>query len=825
MYKIFIIIATLLSLVYSQGNIILSLRPNGTKYKKIELGIESLIRDQFTIKTILNADIATLEKVIKEYSPKMVLLMEPEQARIWKKAQREIAGVADLPSIVVGNSLQTVQNIRIANSAIVTCEIPLSIYIDKFKATISNTPKKIGMIYTPETYRLVQSYLTNSTNFNTTIRPYAALASDIEGSINANLRNLIKIDNVDFLIVLDDPLLLTDQIVKNVWAPVLQKADIPIVVPARYYFDNEPKFGTMAIQTDYSIIGQQIAAKIIETKDNSWLVRSEVIYASNFLSAVRGKGNSITESQIVNNVTSVKGKDIPKERANSRDVGKETVKEIALTNDAQKNLPVKSSRINNELFSKIDSVLNQKQDGINESAMADTSGKARNDATTGGDPFNENENQKIAESIKKSIRENSRETRSRATANEKKNREYANTIENESKIETGISNTITKIIPQEYRREYVEITVNATNVLRELTSEMPVLGIGRLGERFLLINEDSSWYKVDFFGQQGFLSKKNGKIWTQKPINTFVAFFMNDAVFQIVVLSILLFVVFIILFQFLKRKRYSSVKVPDGKSCLIVAKNKKRIEISDDDKKMISLEKYLEKEGFHVTVADDLEHVQNILLSYLPDIICVDWRFAINIRARIYNSLMERTFVADFIIIFYNMVDSLSIKKEDRFADRTFFFGNSFTSEDMHKVVAPVLAGESVIPYTDEKKQSYLEGKILPDNLPEIFQLIEASKKTGCLLIDDKQPIGMIFFENGIITYAATHSAMAENAVFQVLSLHRGTFRFVPDKISKTRNMQADVVALLMEWAKMIDETTIWPYGHIRDRKQNLPRA
>jgi sulfur relay (sulfurtransferase) DsrF/TusC family protein len=72
--------------------------------------------------------------------------------------------------------------------------------------------------------------------------------------------------------------------------------------------------------------------------------------------------------------------------------------------------------------------------------------------------------------------------------------------------------------------------------------------------------------------------------------------------------------------------------------------------------------------------------------------------------------------------------------------------------------------------------------------------------------VKNLHPVGMIFFEEGLITYAMTNSKVAEQAVFDILSMKDGSFQFLPGKKPTTRQMELDVMSALMENAKYVDE-------------------
>jgi uncharacterized protein YgiM (DUF1202 family) len=102
---------------------------------------------------------------------------------------------------------------------------------------------------------------------------------------------------------------------------------------------------------------------------------------------------------------------------------------------------------------------------------------------------------------------------------------------------------------------------------------------------------------------------------------------------------------------------------------------------------------------------------------------------------------------------------------------------------------------------------SALEGDIAESNLPEILQFIEIGKKTGCLQLEDSGPLGIIYFDNGRIIHAAAVDHLAgREAVYYVLNLQKGNFRFLLDKRPKVRDLDLSTLEVLMEWTKTEDE-------------------
>jgi hypothetical protein len=117
-----------------------------------------------------------------------------------------------------------------------------------------------------------------------------------------------------------------------------------------------------------------------------------------------------------------------------------------------------------------------------------------------------------------------------------------------------------------------------------------------------------------------------------------------------------------------------------------------------------------------------------------------------------------------------------------------------------------IMAAKSSRTIKKSVQTSALEGDIRLGNLMEVMQFIEIGKKTGCLYITVKSPFGLIYFENGRITYAATQGVQGKEAVFEILNLKEGHFHLVLDKTSQSKNVNLSTLEVLMDWTKVKDE-------------------
>ncbi|MDO5576823.1 MAG: DUF4388 domain-containing protein, partial [Fibrobacter sp.] len=351
----------------------------------------------------------------------------------------------------------------------------------------------------------------------------------------------------------------------------------------------------------------------------------------------------------------------------------------------------------------------------------------------------------------------------------------------------------------------IVVTSQTTSIYKDLAPEFHVLGIGRGGDVLKVLSEDSLWYCVDFFGTQGFLAKESACSLSQKrdmaehttdDNQTAVIF-----VVSVLVIIVLILLLFMLTIRSVKRARRKT-------NCLMVRRKPKWIKYSGKNDKQVIFAKYLKNFGFRVKVVKSIDQIGIFLPNNRPDIVFVDWQMEPGIHEKINEMLKEQVFTEDCMVVFYNISDAAEIGNDLTFDNRTFFLSKKFTVLDLNKILLMVKMN------SDEKSHrasglsdSSLNGVITEQSLQEIIHMMDVNKKTGCLMVKDQCPIGMIFFEDGLMTYAMTNTKIAEQAVFEILALKSGNFQFLPGRKPASRQMELDVMSALMENAKAEDES------------------
>jgi hypothetical protein len=355
-------------------------------------------------------------------------------------------------------------------------------------------------------------------------------------------------------------------------------------------------------------------------------------------------------------------------------------------------------------------------------------------------------------------------------------------------------------------QKYFEVMQSPTKVLRYVNPQSPILGFANKNEAFPLIFAGTTWYQIIYKNDTGWVEGARGRI----ILTSTVATKKIPTVIIIAIIGVcgLLIVILGSIFIILSLKRQKFKRMSLKRDVLIIAHTEKEIQYSLTDTST-TLSRCIAEIGFKVSRAHDLDHVRNLLVHSLPDVLVIDWRLETDIQSEIKSILSSKGGLSSIHIIFYNVPDPTEMSKQNT-APNIHFIGLIFSDRDIFKIVTPLITtGKTARTFKKSVQSAALEGEIGQGNLVEVMQFIEIGRKTGCLYITSKSPFGIIFFEQGRITYAALSASQGNNgreAVNRVLNLRDGRFHFVLDKVTTKKNVNLSTLEVLMEWTKGKDE-------------------
>lgn len=221
----------------------------------------------------------------------------------------------------------------------------------------------------------------------------------------------------------------------------------------------------------------------------------------------------------------------------------------------------------------------------------------------------------------------------------------------------------------------------------------------------------------------------------------------------------------------------------------------------------ITLSKCLRDLGFKVVFCRNLAGVAKALPAGAPGLLGVDCKLGPRILgdvARFGNSHPE---LRASVVFFYNAARPDALQPPSSLPN-AHYLGQALASHHIMEIVTPAFDFESVSrTQPGNPNPCVLEGAVTLNGLAEILQFLEIGRRTGLLSLEDENPTGVIAFSDGDITFAQTRLREGLDAVFEVLALSRGTFRFFADKGIRQGCMRISATQALLQWARKVDES------------------
>ena len=113
-----------------------------------------------------------------------------------------------------------------------------------------------------------------------------------------------------------------------------------------------------------------------------------------------------------------------------------------------------------------------------------------------------------------------------------------------------------------------------------------------------------------------------------------------------------------------------------------------------------------------------------------------------------------------------------------------------------------------------------LTGTLSQMPLLEILNLLNSGKKTGKLLVRNKNTKGEIYFREGEVVHSACCSYMSEHAILNILAWTDGTFSFEANVLAAEISITIPTKTLLLQTAQNVqdwgDIKKIIPYIFIK---------
>lgn len=240
----------------------------------------------------------------------------------------------------------------------------------------------------------------------------------------------------------------------------------------------------------------------------------------------------------------------------------------------------------------------------------------------------------------------------------------------------------------------------------------------------------------------------------------------------------------------------------------------------------INLGKCFEDLGFTVQRVVSLAELDLQLRQGLPGVMGVDCRLGPRVLREVARLAPRYPGLRECVFLFYNA------ERPERLSPpaalpHAHFLGLAFASQQVMEILAPAFdfretavdqegaadaedaedADDGRAAAREKESGAVFEGKVSENSLPEILQFLEIGRRTGLLSLEKDLPAGVINFHEGDIVSAQTHHNEGLDAVYEILSLSAGKFRFFPGRVTVRSATRLSVTEVLLHWAQRMDET------------------
>ncbi len=101
---------------------------------------------------------------------------------------------------------------------------------------------------------------------------------------------------------------------------------------------------------------------------------------------------------------------------------------------------------------------------------------------------------------------------------------------------------------------------------------------------------------------------------------------------------------------------------------------------------------------------------------------------------------------------------------------------------------------------------SEISGNLAQIFLPDLWQILSMNKKSGVVQVEGEGTGGSIYIDQGEIVSARAQNTLGEKALYRLISLREGRFRFLPGKVEVRATIHSSTQSVLMEGLRQIDE-------------------
>lgn len=253
--------------------LVLTLRPDSPQFHQVSQGIAEALSGYIRHTDMVvdaNLDQTKIFNWIDANKPSAIVLMDNHGVNTYLTYQKRYLGRYFPPSIIVSTLSADRMVPLLYNSSAILYEVPAVTSLVSLRKMLVNHPvTTVGTLYRAD---FKQTFLTQ--------KKFSALEQiDLVGievpntvsrrALKKAIKKLKKL-SPDAMWIMNDPALLTKDLLTKAWFPQLKRYDKPVVVGINTLINTQFPMGDYAAYPDHFELGIQVGDKLFDLQDNGW---------------------------------------------------------------------------------------------------------------------------------------------------------------------------------------------------------------------------------------------------------------------------------------------------------------------------------------------------------------------------------------------------------------------------------------------------------------------------------------------------------------------------------------------------------------------------
>lgn len=233
-----------------------------------------------------------------------------------------------------------------------------------------------------------------------------------------------------------------------------------------------------------------------------------------------------------------------------------------------------------------------------------------------------------------------------------------------------------------------------------------------------------------------------------------------------------------------------------------VAASAKRVLIADPSEKIRrSLGEYMRDKGLEVIEVSDGSKALSESMLRKPDLLLLDLGISVLAAEKLVQILRTNPNTRAIPIFFMSEAERSVAGFRNGVDD---FLRKPFREEEVYIRVHRALFQETAAeaPASD----SEISGNLSQIFLPDLWQMLSMHGRSGIIVVEGDKVSGSIYIEKGEIVSAVAQNVTGEKALFRLIHLKDGKFRFNPGKVDVRRTIHTPSQQAVLEGVRHYDE-------------------